>query len=920
MKLVLSAFCTFILMANISAQSKISIRGVVKNEDGKPLSGASVSLFYDAVKDSIKTVTNEKGVFNFNAVNAVNTGVAVTFIGYNAFARYYDYSNATGQQNITDINLTPGGKTLSTVVVQAARVQIKDDTVSYKIDSTMYHKNDNVEEVLKKLPGVEVDKSGTVTAQGQQVTKVKVNGKDFFGGDVTTATRQLNADMVDKIDIIDDYGDQAAFTGVKTGDPTKTLNIQLKKDKSQGYFGNASIGGGTEGRYTNSINLNHFNDSRQVSLIGNLNNTNASTFNFGSMGGSMIRSLGGNFGGSGDGVSTTKSIGLNYRDQWGSKISVYGSYSFTNKGTTTIKDVTQQNILPDGSLNIYTPLTNAYTLGNNHRFTFNMEYKIDSFNYLKISPNVNYGSSNSNYVSDFATTKNSQNLNNGKTTDISKSTTPNITGNVLFNHRFDRKGRIFSLNINAGANSTDGNDNYTNFTTYYNLVNGNTKDSLLNQYITQDNKNHNYSVSASYIEPINKKQSVEFNYTYNKLFTGIDRENFNIDPISGQQTFIDTASNIYNNEYNTNKFGINFRTNVKKYNYTIGLAVQPSTIHSDSKTTNISYTQHLLNFYPVVRFSYNFSRSRSFNINYHGSTSQPSYQQLQPIYDRSNPQFITVGNPDLKPEFNNSLNLRYNNFDFITGNIFFSNLNFNYIKDRIVNVVAIQKDGVQVTSYQNANGYFTASGFYAFSKPIQNRKFVFNYGGNIMYNNNISFLKDSVNNIARNLGRNWIITQRFNTMITLKKWLETSVGVVYTLNDNKYSVNTRANSTVRTWGITHSTRIFLPKDFTISYDLDKSINSGYGINANPLIINASLEKIVSKKYNASLRLNFYDLLNENTNISRTVSGNSIVDTRTNKLGRYAMLSFIFRFNKFSGEAPQRMRMGGGVPPPPPPPM
>ena len=364
MKILITALSLLMIINSADAQSKISIRGIVKNEDGKPLSGASVSLFYDDSKDSLRTVTNDKGIFNFSNALAKNTGIVVTYIGYNAFARYYDYSNVTGQQNIVDIAMTPGGQTLSTVVVQAAKVQIREDTVTYKIDSTMYHKNDNVEEVLKKLPGVEVDKSGTVTAQGQQVTKVKVNGKDFFGGDVTTATRQLNADMVDKIDIIDDYGDQAAFTGVKTGDPTKTLNIQLKKDKNQGYFGNASLGGGTEGRYTNSLNINKFNNDQQISLIGNLNNTNASTFNFGSMGNSMIRSLGGGGGGS-DGVSTTKSIGLNYRDQWGPKISVYGSYSFTNKGTTTLKDVTQQNLLPDGTTSIYTPTTNNYSESDN---------------------------------------------------------------------------------------------------------------------------------------------------------------------------------------------------------------------------------------------------------------------------------------------------------------------------------------------------------------------------------------------------------------------------------------------------------------------------------------------------------------------------------------------------------------------------
>jgi hypothetical protein len=198
---------------------------------------------------------------------------------------------------------------LQGITLESNKVQIKEDTVSYVVDSTMYRKNDNVEEVLKKLPGVQVDKDGTVTAQGKQVTKVKVNGKEFFGGDVTTATRELNADMVDRIQIIDDYGDQSAFTGIKDGDPSKTLNIQLKKDKNKGYFGTVTAGAGKEQRYLGSVSVNKFNNNQQISLIGNINNTNASTFNFGSFGGGavgsmiggMVRSFGIGRGGGGNG-------------------------------------------------------------------------------------------------------------------------------------------------------------------------------------------------------------------------------------------------------------------------------------------------------------------------------------------------------------------------------------------------------------------------------------------------------------------------------------------------------------------------------------------------------------------------------------------------------------------------------------------
>ena len=490
MRQIATSFLFLVLSAAVYAQQPIQVKGIVRNVSGKPLGKASVILFSEGLKDSLKTITNDKGIFGFSNVKHGNTGIIVSFIGFNSFARYYDYSRVTGEQNIVDIILSPGGQTLETVVVQATKVQIKEDTVSYKIDSTMYRKNDNVEEVLKKLPGVEVDKSGTVTAQGQQVTKVKVNGKDFFGGDVSTATKNINADMVDKIDIIDDYGDQAAFTGVKNGDATKTINIQLKKDKNRGYFGNASLGAGTEGRYTNSLTVNKFNNSQQISVIGNLNNTNTSTFNFGNMGGAMggmARSMGANFGGNtGNGIATTKSIGLNYRDQWGSKISIYGSYSSTDKAVTTTRDITQQNNFGKSSiLNIQH--TNDYTLSDNHRLTFNIEYKIDSFNYLKFSPNVSYTISNSNYSSTFSNTLNQVLSNNGHTTDKTRSTAPNISGTLLFNHRFDKKGRILSLNFTGGQSSTKGDDTYNNFSSYYDSVGVRYKDSVLNQFITQDN-------------------------------------------------------------------------------------------------------------------------------------------------------------------------------------------------------------------------------------------------------------------------------------------------------------------------------------------------------------------------------------------------------------------------------------------------
>ena len=911
------------------AQNVVQVKGVVKNKEGTVLSNATVVLVNLTLNDSTKTKSNELGVFSFNVVKNSTIKLYYSYIGYTLFVKELDIKDTNEIQSIEDVFLVPNAGMLGNVTVESQKIQIKEDTVSYLIDSTMYRKNDNVESMLKNLPGVQVDKDGTITAQGKQVTKVKVNGKEFFNGDVTTATREINADMVDRIQIIDDYGDQSAFTGIKDGDPTKTMNIQLRKDKNKGYFGNSTVGAGTNDRYLSSLSINKFNNEQQISLFGNLNNTNVNLFNFGSMGGAMgntmgnsARSMGGGRGGVGsstgsiggsDGINTTKSIGLNYRDEWGSKISVYGSCSFSNKLSNTIKNSTQQNI--------YQTKTSAYLLNSennsivqNQRFSFNIEYKMDTMNYIKFNPTVSYNHSDVDYFSDFNSFLDATNISSGTIKDKSISNTPNISGSLLYNHRFKKRGRTMSLNINSGNSTTDSNEGYGNMTNLI-LPNGNNVDSLLSQKIIQGNSNENYGAKLSYTEPLNKKRSLEFNYSFNKQELDNDRKNYLIDSATQSEEYVASLSNIYNNKYETNKFGLNLKTTQKKYNYSLGFSAQPARIESNSITSNSNFVNKLVNFYPVVRVAYNFSKSRSLNINYNGSSNQPSNAQLQPVIDNSNPQFISIGNPDLKPEFTSNVNVRYNNFDYISGNVFFGNFTANYTQDKIVNSVKLIRNGVQQTTYKNANGYYTFSGFYNISRPLQNRKYVFNIGGNVSYINNISFLRDSNDLESKNIGSNWLASQRLSIDIKIKKWLETTVSVNYGLNDSKNSYQSDLNSNTKAWTLSNNSRFFLPKDFIISYDLEKIFNSGYANNVitSPFIINTTIEKQFFEKKNVSLKLQGLDLLNENIGVNRTISGTGFTDTRTNKLGRYFIMSLVFRLNKFFNQQQNGLRpeMPGG---------
>jgi Outer membrane protein beta-barrel family len=913
---------SFFLFASVSAQKNISVKGSAKTDDGKALTQASVSLYYIGSKDTLKTITNDKGNYTFSSVLAKKVVISISHVGYKKFVDEYDFTNIDDEVTNNDVVMTKGDNMLETVTVEASKISIKEDTVSYRIDSTMYRKNDNVEQVLKNLPGVEVDKDGKVTAQGKEVTKVKVNGKEFFGGDVKTATRQLDADMVDKIQIIDDYGDQSAFTGVKDGDPTKTLNIQLKKDRNKGIFGSVTAGYGSDNRYSNAFNFNRFNNSQQISFTGNLNNTNESTFDFsrlqggmGAMAGSMIRSFGGagspfgNFGGS-DGIGVTKTFGVNYRDEWSKKISTNGSYSFSVKDNTILNDVYQQLT---GSNNSGLLFNNQNTIDKsrniNHRFSYNIEYRIDSFNYIKLNPSVTLNkltddyNSNFNYFNDKGVT-----VNSGVNRDFNRSQTPNFTGSLLYNHRFHKKGRTLSVNLNSGISATDGNDDVNNIANIF--FNGNIFPRNILQNVEQNNSNNSYSVNASFNEQLTKKQALEFNYTFSRRLIDNDRETFDL--TTGSKVFVDSLSNIFENIYITNRFGANFRNTQKKYNYAVGLAVQPATIESNTLTgSKLQFKQHLINYFPVVRFAYNFSKSKSFNVNYNGSTNQPTFQQSQPVIDQTNVQNKIIGNPNLRPEFSNTFSTRYNNFNVISGDVIFANLSASFTKDKIVSDVTRGKiGGVQETRYLNENGFFTINGFYSLSKPIKNRKYVFNYGGNVTFNNNISYL-DTEKNISKNI----LLSQRFSMDYKLRKWFETSGGVNFSINESKNSLSTIAGNSIKTWRITHSSRMFFKHDFNFNYDVAKALNTGFTTNvgANPLIVNATLEKQIFKNKNGAIKLQAFDLLNENTNISRNVTANQITDTRTNRLQRYFMLSFVFRFNKFSGASKGGPGMAPGMP-------
>ena len=929
--------------------SKAQVKGtLVDSASKKPIDNAVIGLVVKSnPTDTIYTFTDDKGVFRFETVPASPFSIIIRHMGYWPRAKYVPVNKTEKTIDVGYFVMAQDAKLLSEVVVEAPAIVVKEDTIEYNASSFKVKEGAVVEDLIKKMPGIQVDKDGNVTAQGKAVTRVKVNGKDFFGGDVKTATKELPANIVDKIQIIDDYGDQATVSGIKDGDPDKVMNIQIKKDKNKGFFGRVTGGYGTNDRYQASLNGNYFNNNTQISVLGNSNNTNTSLFNFGGGGNrgatSMMRTGmsamsdmggmgaannmmqqggGGNSsaftGGSNAGISTTNAFGFNYRDQWSKRISVYGSYSYNHKNTRQLQNIFETN---NTTLTNNNQDLNSLTRGNSHRFTFNIEYQIDSFNYLKVSPSFNYSGSNadSKTIFDYKRADGTK-TQDGSNKNLTGSEAPNLAATILYNHKFRKRGRNFSTSITLGTNQNNSEQDVTNLTYLY-LPFQFTRNTF--QFTDQENNNYNYGVRFTYSEPINKYRSLDFSYSHNLNYGRNDRKTFNVDSATKAKTLNNFLSNDYENNFYNNRIGVSLRTTKKKYNYTIGISVQPVNLQGKSITRDSAYKSiKRANVFPIARLVYNFSRTKALNASYNGNASQPSFSQLQPVQDISNPQNTSIGNPNLKPSINHNINLSYNNFNFISGKVIFTNLTFSTIRNQIVNKTARRDSfGSTISIPENVNGYYNVLGFYAYSKPYKNRKYVVTFNGSLNFNHNIN-LTDSVsiigNTLTQNLnrnkinGNNWIITQGLNFEYNYKEILELGTGISYSLNDNKYksatgkSLSGFQNTNSNAWTLSSNMNLNITKTLVLKYDFDYTINSGLAssVSRNLAIMNASLEKQLFKKKNGIVKLAAFDLFNQNSSISRSVSGPSIIDTRSNRLTRYFIATFTYRLQRFAGQTIQ----------------
>jgi hypothetical protein len=932
MKRIFTLTFFLLLGAFARAQSTHNITGTIIDTTKQTVPGASVKLKTD-LGDSTIRVTGIDGKFLFSNIKANKVTITITSIGYQGQIKHFNFANDGKPLELGSVILKSTSTVLAGVtIVGITPVTLKEDTTQYSAAAYKVRDNAPLEDLVKKLPGVDVDKDGNVTTKGKQVTKIRINGKDVFGGDLQSITKNLPADVVENIQMIDDYGDQANLTGIKTGDPTQVMNITIRKDKNYGYSANITGGGGQDGlpapqtndaRYVGLINSFKFKGDQQIYFLGNVNNANLSTFSFGGAGGAGGggQGGGGNRGGRGggaaavqNGITNVHTAGLNYRDQWGKYLSVYGSYSFADNSVNTLTGSNQQNF---SALNPSATTDNSNQTDHNlnHRVTWNMEYKPDTLNYLKFTPTYSYSGTTTNFADESSTnyTNNTSANRHTTSTNYTNATSPNYGLNVLYNHRFNGHGRNFSTYINASSVTTN---NYQNPITNYILG---IPTVAPNQQITTNSRVNSISANLSYIEPLSKVSYLELNYNYSHSYTTSEKDTYDIN--GGTSAFDTGLSNGYNYTFTTNRLGLNYRFVEQKYNYTLGVGVQPSVLDGYSPLTSQTTRKTATNFVPTARYVYNFAKNSSLNINYSGSSNQPTFNQLQPVTDFTSPLYPVQGNPNLYAEFNNNIQARYNRFSFDTGDSFFFNFNFTQTDNKIVtNTVTYPSvytpdtrfNNAILSQYLNADGYYTSTVGFNYAKPWAQRKYTLQVNGNLTYNNNIGYISSIApttytETTEKNIGKNLVLTPGMNFRTDITDVIDARVTTTYSINKTDNSVQnslTQASSNVRAWVVGLTGKNYFWKDWTLSYDYTKTFNYGYTIAVtNPNILNVYVERRFLKNNMATLRLAGNDLFNQNTGYSVTSSANAYTQTNVNRLGRYFLLTLNIRLQKFAGKAP-----------------
>jgi len=903
----LTIILTLVCLSSLSlfAQNSYSVKGAITDTVEKvKLVNTTVAVLN--AKDSIlrKFVwTKADGSF---AINDLPKGKFILLVTYPGYADYVDNFSLDSLHKSVDfgsLNMILKSRLLQGVIIkgQVTAIKIKGDTTEYNAKAYKINPNDKVEDLLRQLPGIEVDKDGKITAQGQTVSKVLVDGEEFFGDDPTLVTKNIRADMVDKVQLYDKKSDQATFTGIDDGQKTKTINVVLKQDKKNGYFGKIDAGDGTDGYYDEQALFNKFTAKTKVSLYGTLSNTGktglgwqdagkAGTSNLqtddnggiyiNNSGSDELDSFNGQY--NGQGIPVARTGGVHYDGKWDAdKQSINANYKIGSIGIDEKDSTLSQNNLPGSIINTSSDQTS-------HKYMFrqkgDLDYivKLDTMQTLKID--VDGTDKHSNVLEDFSTIskRNMDTLLNRNNRNVTNDVYTKIfDASAFYTKKFKKKGRTLSWLVSESINNSNSKGYLKSTTDFFNGTGGLDSSQRINQYKTTNIKSSVLNSNITYTEPLSKRFALVLNYGLNVSNGESDRVSYDSTAV-GRYDHIDTA---LSNDYKLTQL------------FNIGTKVADVSYRQSEAFSGDIFKRHFINWSPQANYQYKFSQQQSISVNYNGTTTQPTIDQIQPVVNNSDPLNLTIGNPNLKPSFSNNINFNYNSYKVISGQNLYAYGGLQFTDDPIVSNTATDNTGRSVFQSVNLPGK-TPYNFYFGAYFGQKIKGDYSVGfePNINGNTSYNYTNDALNTTdsytyAGRLTLSKYVAKKYNFYI--------GFGPTYTVQKSSLQPLINNNGLGYTGNI--YLNFYLPGKFQITSNSDYQYNpktASFNESLSKYILNASIIKSFFKEDNLKLSISGNDLLNQNVGFTRNAYGNTITQDSYTTIKRYFMFSVIWDFNKF----------------------
>lgn len=924
-KLILAAAFMAILAIPAVAQRGPVSGSLVDTSDNRSLQHAVISL----IRKSDSTLmhfarSDESGKF---ILPLVDTGTYILLVTYPQYADYADVLavNTSSSRQLKPIILTPKSQLLEEVIVRQgiAAIRMKGDTLEFRADSFAVREGANVEELLKKLPGIQVNRNGEITAQGERVQKVLVDGEEFFSDDPAVVTQNLRADAVENVQVFDKKSDQATFTGIDDGEKTKTINLKLKEDRKTGVFGKAKVAGGTPGWFENEAMINAFKGKRKVAAFGTMSNTGKAGLNwqdndrFG--GGDNVQyneeegyfysfaqsdefnTYGGRY--NGEGLPTAWTGGVHYSNKWNSdKNHVNGNYRYYKQNIEIGGSTISQFILPDSQ---YFNDEQRYTYNQNIRHSLNGFYdmQLDSSSNVKlyVSGQQTMGRSLARYEGQ-SLNEDSALVNDNSRLLNSDGDRTQFNTNLIWRKKLAKAGRTISLSVDQLLNENETDGLLQSRIDYYNLVGLVDSSQLVDQKKLNSFRTMSINSRIAYTEPITSTTFLEVNYGYRISNSEALRNSFNRSPgAEGKYDILDSLfSNDYRFRFNTHSTGLNLRVNKKKLTYSFGSNVSLADFTQTDLNADTAYRYSFVNLFPRASFRYNFTSQRRVQVNYNGSTRQPTLEQIQPVFDNANPLNVQVGNPNLKQEFRHNVSFFVSDYKVLSSRSIYLNGNIAYTENAISTSTFIDK-GVRTTQFVNVSGNQTMNAWLGYYLQLRKVKLNVGFNGGLTASRFNNFVDG-----RQNTNTNRSMNASISIFHDKEKKYSLYVNPAISMNYSRSSLNPDIVTRFWTSDSHVGGNLFLPAKFEAGTDAALNFRQKtevFNRDVNAIRWNAFLAKKFWKNNAGEFRLSVFDILDQNIGLQRNATSNFITENSYNTIRRYWLASFTWNFNWSSAGTP-----------------